>query len=194
MTWRHPRSLAADVRRLAFWIGPALVITAALIAFAWTLPLMTVTRFWMWSDRISIIGALGGLWREQEYFLFAILFVFSVPFPLGKLAAGLWIWSRVDADSAQARAAVGIVQALGKWSMLDVFVVALAVVSLKITVVADVGVHSGIYVFAVGIGASMILMHLLERALVPDRPRRGLPRSGARNRPDAERPGSSPEA
>ncbi len=162
-SWRHPRSLAAAANTI--WLGPALVATAAILIAAWLLPLMTVTRFWLWSDHISIIGALKGLWSDREYFLLAILFLFSMLFPVVKLAAALWIWARVDARSDAARGAVGWLQFLGKWSMLDVFVVALAVVSIKLSIVSNVGVHAGIYVFCIAIALSMALTYWLERAL-----------------------------
>ncbi len=161
--WRHPRALAGSLR--SFWLGPALVATAALLVCAWLLPLMTVTRFWFWSDRVSILGALAGLWADREYFLLAILLLFSMVFPLAKLAAALWIWARVDARSAQAHRAVGWLQLLGKWSMLDVFVVALAVVSIKLSIVSNVGVHAGIHVFCGAIALSMVLTYWLERSL-----------------------------
>ncbi len=161
----NARSLAASRRTM--WLGPAMAAAGALLVLGWLLPVMTVTKFWFWSNRVSIVGALKGLWGDREFFLFAVILLFSMIFPIAKLAAGLWVWARIEAASPRARRVVGWIQVLGKWSMVDVFVVALAVVAIKISIVTDVAVHAGIYVFAAAIVVSMLLMHVLERALRP---------------------------
>jgi paraquat-inducible protein A len=160
---------ALAARRRTFWLGPAMVAAGAVLVAGWFLPIMTVTKFWFWSNRVSIYGALKGLWGDREFFLLAVLLLFSMVFPLLKLIAGLWVWARVDATSPRARRVVGWIQFLGKWSMVDVFVVALAVVAIKISIVSDVAVHAGVYVFSAAIVLSMGLMHGLERALRPPR-------------------------
>jgi hypothetical protein len=38
-------------------------------------------------------------------------------------------------------------EAAGRWSMLDVFVVALIVVGVRTSLIDDVSVHAGVYVF-----------------------------------------------
>jgi paraquat-inducible protein A len=82
-----------------------------------------------------------------------------------KLLAGLFIWARLDAGAAAAHRALGFVQVLGKWSMVDVFVVALTVVAINITIVADVEVNAGIYMFCAAVFLSMVEMQLLERII-----------------------------
>ncbi len=55
------------------------------------------------------------------------------------------------------------IEALGRWSMLDVFVVALLVVTTKLGILADVEVHAGIYFFAASVLASMAASLLMNR-------------------------------
>ena len=59
---------------------------------------------------------------------------------------------------------------LGKWSMLDVFIVAIMIVLVKLGPLARVEPRSGVYVFAAAIGMSMLTtMYIdhLARQLVP---------------------------
>ena len=161
--WRHPDALAG--RPGAFWIGPLAMANLALLVAAWFLPIMTLTRFWFWSDRVSLWETAAGLLDQGEILLFAIVAGFSMVFPAAKLLAAGWVWARVDAASGEGHRAVRLMEALGRWSMIDVFVVALIVVAVKVSLVADVGVHSGIYVFAAAAAGSIALMAWIGRAL-----------------------------
>jgi paraquat-inducible protein A len=79
------------------------------------------------------------------------------------------VWARVDALNPRAHRAVGLVGALGKWSMVDVFVVALLVAAIQVSIITNVEVHAGIYVFSASVLASIALLHILERALAKPR-------------------------
>ena len=81
------------------------------------------------------------------YALFLILFVFTVCFPFVKINAMLllWLWPRLD--SAHAQRAFGFVVNLGRWSMLDVFVVAILVLTVKSSGVANIRVADGFFLF-----------------------------------------------
>jgi paraquat-inducible protein A len=160
---RH-HALAAT--RRYFWLGPALLITLGLLVAAWFLPTMTVERVpWVWRTKFSIWRVVESLYSERDYLICAVIVLFSMIFPVVKLVAGLWIWARVDALSPNARRAVGFVQAMGKWSMVDVFVVALVVAAVQVSIITNVAVHAGIYVFSGAVLASIALMHFLEKAL-----------------------------
>ncbi|MEN8198342.1 MAG: paraquat-inducible protein A, partial [Pseudomonadota bacterium] len=89
----------------------------------------------------------------------------SMVFPVVKLAAALFVWLRLDATSTKARRYLGFMQSLGRWSMVDVFVVALSVVAIKVSLISDVEVHAGVYVFSAAIFLSILVMHWLERLI-----------------------------
>ncbi len=161
--WRHPNALAG--RSAAFWIGPLAMANLVLLVVAWFLPIMTLTKFWFWSDRVSLWETASGLLLQGEILLFLIVAGFSMIFPAVKLLAAGWVWARVDAASPGGSRAVRLMEALGRWSMIDVFVVALIVVAVKVSLVTDVGVHSGVYVFAAAAALSIALMAWIGRAL-----------------------------
>ncbi|MEE9447898.1 MAG: paraquat-inducible protein A, partial [Arenicellales bacterium] len=57
------------------------------------------------------------------------------------------------------------IQKLGKWSMLDVFVVAVLVVAVKLRAIAEVQMHYGLYAFAVSVLLTMWLSSKLSKYL-----------------------------
>jgi len=91
------------------------------------------------------------LWNAGELFLFLILFVFTICFPFVKLNAllALWLYPGLTAD--QARTFFKFVSHLGKWSMLDVFVVAILVLTVKSAGLASIQVSSGFFLFFVSV-------------------------------------------
>ena len=115
------------------------------------LPFTSVTKLWLFQDQISVYHGLIILWRAGELFLFLILFVFTLCFPLVKLTAMLvlWLYPRVGADHA--RTLFHFVSNLGKWSMLDVFVVAILVLTIKSSGVANIRVSEGFFLFFVSV-------------------------------------------
>lgn len=139
-----------------------------LIVAGWLLPFMSVTTFFVFSGEISILDAMAQLLEAEEFALFAIVAVFTVVFPITKftLAAHLWA-TAAPGDPAAARRAA-LLEGLGKWSMLDVFLTALLVVSIKTSGLSGLTVHAGVYFFAGGVVLSMLLVGRLVRRLRPD--------------------------
>ncbi len=162
---RHPNSLAAAGTAVDRLIGPALVVAGGLLVLGWVLPFMTVRTFFVFSGEMSILGAIQRLWEGGEHVLFAILVVFTVLFPLAKMTLAFVIWLRVDPASPRALRLVRWVEGFGRWSMLDVFLAALLVVTIKTSVGSDVWVHAGIYVFAGAVVLSMIAVQGLAMRL-----------------------------
>ena len=111
------------------------------------LPFTAVTKLWLFENQISVYRGLIVLWKADELFLFLILFVFTICFPFIKINAllALWLYPGLKAD--QAKAFYKFVSHLGKWSMLDVFVVAILVLTVKATGVASIKVGHGFFLF-----------------------------------------------
>lgn len=115
------------------------------------LPFTSVTKLWLFQNQISVYHGLIILWQAGELFLFLILFVFTVCFPFVKLTAMLvlWLYPRVGAEHA--RNMFHFVSNMGKWSMLDVFVVAILVLTIKSSGIADIRVGDGFFLFFVSV-------------------------------------------
>jgi paraquat-inducible protein A len=115
------------------------------------LPFTSVTKLWLFQNQISVYHGLIILWQAGELFLFLILFVFTICFPFVKLTAMLvlWLYPRVGAEHA--RTMFHFVSNMGKWSMLDVFVVAILVLTIKSSGIADIRVGDGFFLFFVSV-------------------------------------------
>lgn len=156
MATGHPNSLAAAAHGPDRLLGWLVLIAGALLLLGWTLPIMTVNKLWFLTERVSILEGTARLWREGEVFLFAVIAVFSIVFPLLKLGLALFLWYWVDAGSSALGHSLGWIERLGRWSMLDVFAVALTVVAVQVSLITDVTVHAGIYAFAAAILLSIL--------------------------------------
>jgi paraquat-inducible protein A len=115
------------------------------------LPFTSVTKLWLFQNQISVYHGLIILWQAGEMFLFLILFVFTVCFPFVKLTAMLvlWLYPHVGADHA--RRMFHFVSNMGKWSMLDVLVVAILVLTIKSSGIANIRVADGFFLFFVSV-------------------------------------------
>lgn len=143
----------------------AIVVTLALLAAGLALPVMTVDRFFVFSQRFSILESLDALWRAREYLLFAAVGLFSVVFPVGKLAACLWLWLAADISSAGFGKLLVAIDHLGRWSMLDVFLLAILLVIVRTESVGSAHTAIGLYAFAAAVVASILIAQWIKAAV-----------------------------
>jgi paraquat-inducible protein A len=147
-----------------------LLIAAAFLLFGTGIffPFFHVTKFWVFDDAVSVVGGIITLFREGEYFLFAVLTLFTLVFPCVKLGLLAIVWLEREHDLARVRRLHGWVESLGKWSMLDVFVVAILIVAMKSAAVADIRLGAGLYLFTFSVIATQFasawVAGLLRRA------------------------------
>jgi paraquat-inducible protein A len=135
-----------------------ILVSLGTFLVALTLPLMQIEKkiLWKhWSNDYSVVTGVKGLFNDKEYVLAMVLFFFSIVFPLVKFVALSVIWM-VRLPEANRQKLLHLLGILGKWSMLDVLVVAILIVLVKIGPLAKVEAKSGVYVFAAAILLSMI--------------------------------------
>lgn len=114
-------------------------------------PFTSLTKLWLFENQVSVYQGLGILWRSGELFLFLILFVFTLCFPFVKINALLALWLYPGLSASHSRTFFKFVSNMGKWSMLDVFVVAILVLTMKSGGVANIRVQSGFFLFFVSV-------------------------------------------
>jgi paraquat-inducible protein A len=145
---------------------PTLIIVALLLFGTGVFfPFFHVTKFWVFDDGVSVVGGIITLFREGEYFLFAVLTLFTLVFPCVKLGLLAVVWLEREHDLARVRRLHGWVESLGKWSMLDVFVVAILIVAMKSAAVADISIGSGLYLFTFSVIATQFASAWVARHL-----------------------------
>lgn len=143
------------------WFKLSVLLSGGLFLIGIWLPMLHVTQLFVFHDDVSILSGLLELIRHGEIFLFLIIALFSVVFPLAKLI-WLYIVGRVG-TSPKTYKVTKWLEALGRWSMLDVFVVAQLVVLVKMGKVADVQLGVGLYCFVISIISMIILTSYLKK-------------------------------
>ena len=142
---------------------PVLIfVSSVLLLTGLLLPLMHVEKMVFWNNEYSILTGIAGLFHDGEYFLAALLLFFSVIFPIVKIM-GLWVLWVTRLDPQQRSRFLEWLGILGKWSMLDVFVVAILIVAAKLGPLASVEPRAGIYVFCAAIFLAILITIWVER-------------------------------
>lgn len=154
---------AEKTRRFVAPLGLAAAI--ALFFAGVSFPFFNVQKFWVFQDKVSVLSGLVNLAQADEWFLFVIIFLFTIIFPIVKLAGLATVWWARGRDDERADQTLRWVSHLGKWSMLDVFVVAILVVTLKSASVAKMTLGVGIYLFTASVILTQLIAMRLERRL-----------------------------
>ena len=141
---------------------PLLILSAfILLGTGLSLPLFHVTQMVFWKGSYSVITSIQELFKQKEYFLGGIILLFSVVFPITKLLSLFVLWTAKLSDPKRL-AGLRWLEFLGKWSMLDVLILALTIVAVKLKSLATVRPQEGVYVFSVAILLSMIATMQIE--------------------------------
>ncbi|MCP5413126.1 MAG: paraquat-inducible protein A [Chromatiaceae bacterium] len=134
-----------------------------LLLYGLDAPILTLEKFYFFSTTTSLLSALRQLAAEAEWGLFVLIGLFSVVFPIVKILLLFLVWNVDTAQGAAHRRHLGWLATYSKWSMLDVFVVALLVVSVKLGALAEAHVGVGIYAFAASVVLTMLLSAWIGR-------------------------------
>jgi paraquat-inducible protein A len=164
----------ADKRRARPSAGPAAIRTVAVgvmiigatasLVLGLTLPIIELTYFYVWSDTHSFVSIVRALYAEQELFLASILVVFSMLFPAIKLLYLLVAYTTMATGGGARQRMLNRMSWLGKWSMLDVLVLALVIFYVKASALTEAAALPGIYFFSAAVLMTMIAYALVEHS------------------------------
>ena len=138
------------------YLQVGLLISFCLLLVGLFAPIITFKKFVLVQNTFSVIGGVTELFNERKLFLFFVITVFSVLLPLlklGVLAQILFRHHKTDKLTTYLQ----WMHLYGKWSMLDVFVVAVLVVVVKLGFIASVEMRYGLYAFAAAVLLTMII-------------------------------------
>lgn len=144
------------------WDVPALiVVSTGLLIAGLSLPVMRTTKLVFWKDEYSIWSGIRALFEESHFGLGVLLLFFSVVFPFAKLAAlgGIWF---VPMKAGWRQRTLFWLKVLGKWSMLDVFVIAVIIVISQMGGVVEAEARIGVYIFGGAIIGSMLASFMVD--------------------------------
>jgi paraquat-inducible protein A len=170
--WRCPRCGFAlharkphSVQRTVAW----LLAAAVLYVPANLLPVMA-TQSILGRESHTIVGGIIELWGSGSRELALIVFIASIAVPLLKittLALLAWTAHRRSLWRQRERAALyRLVETVGHWSMLDVFVVVLLVGMVHFGVLASVEPEAGLLAFGAVVVATMLASSSFDPRLI----------------------------
>lgn len=151
---------------------------AALILYvpANLLPIMITSQLGRTLES-TIIGGVLHLWELGSYPVALVILVASVLIPIGKLASlGLLCWAVIRGGATTARQRTTlyrITELVGKWSMVDVFVVAVLVALIQMGGVMAVRPGTAALAFAGVVITTMLAAESFDPRLIWDQAEAG---------------------
>ncbi|MES9965446.1 MAG: paraquat-inducible protein A [Candidatus Sedimenticola sp. 20ELBAFRAG] len=134
-----------------------LIVAALLLYIGLTAPMITIEKFIFISNSFSVSSGVAELYKNGETMLFLIIGIFSILLPILKLLLLFVLINPMQRKSQKMKRYLHLMHDYGRWSMLDVFVVAVMVVSVKLDAIAKVHVHSGLYAFGIAVLLTMLV-------------------------------------
>lgn len=147
------------------FIGLEVLVSGVLLFLAWTLPLMSVKSWVFFEEKVSLFSVTARLYDDGLGLLAFVVFFFAIVFPAVKflVLSSVWFNSWSDETSDRFNRRLDLFDLLGKWSMLDVFIVAVVIVGFQSSLVSEASLHPGLYCFAGSILLSMVALTDLKR-------------------------------
>jgi len=166
---RKPSSLARTL---------ALTVASLLLYFpANLLPIMDVSGI-KGTGASTILGGVVTFWHHGSYLVAAIIFTASVLIPVAKLIALFWLCHitkaqrkrpPTNADALAATKVYRLTELVGRWSMVDVFVVAVLVATVQFSGVMQIRPGGAALAFAGVVVLTMLAALSYDPRLVWDR-------------------------
>jgi paraquat-inducible protein A len=157
----------------AFAIAAAIMLVPANF-----LPILT-TQTSGRSRTDTIFSGTVELWNQGLWAIAAIVFIASIVIPLLKLVGLGWLLLQARRgamrNARQLTRLYGALDVIGRWSMLDVFLVAFLSGVVRFGVFSTVEPRSGIVAFAIAVVLTVLAMHAFDP--------RVLWRSGSKEQP-----------
>ena len=142
-----------EAKHLRLLLGiTLLLLVAGLLA-----PIITLNKFIVIENTFSVLSGTLELLKDGQFFLFILIAGFSIVMPLLKLAVLHKLLTTKETESNNINRYLHWMHLYGKWSMLDVFVVAVLVVAVKLGAIASVDMRYGLYLFAAAVVLTMVV-------------------------------------
>ena len=156
-------TIAEQFPRTAKAVQLVLVLTLVLFIAGISLPILTITKLLIVSNEVSILTGLYQLIEERQYFIFVVIFLFSIALPVLKLYYLFLLSSKKTSENQTYAKYLHLMHRYGRWSMLDVFVVAILIMTVKLGAIASVIIESGMFYFTAAVILLMIITSLMVK-------------------------------
>jgi len=149
----------------------ALTIAAALLYLpANLLPIMTVDTLTGGDDPNTILGGVVTFWNSGSYPVAVIIFVASVVIPILKILTLfiLCVAARRNRRAISATKVYRLTEIVGRWSMVDVFVVAILVSVVQLDSLMSIRPGPAALAFSGVVILTMLAAHTFDQRLIWD--------------------------
>ena len=150
-----PRQAA---RRL-WWL---LLLASLLLGIGLIAPMLTISQFIVIRSSFSVVSGIYELLKNGQIILFVVVTAFSVVLPILKILLLFKLVSPNQGHSEKHTRYLQLMHAYGRWSMLDVLVVAVLIVAVKLGTIASVEIHYGLSVFGTAV---LLIMYITDRVV-----------------------------
>ncbi|MEE2681845.1 MAG: paraquat-inducible protein A [Planctomycetota bacterium] len=154
-----PNRLSTEAGRKGILIPLGLLTVLAANICALLVPFLTI-RF-MGTKEYKLIESVKLMWEAKIYLVAFLIVGFSIIFPLFKTISLLIIWFTRMKPLRRNRF-IQLLEAAGKWSMFDIFVVTLLMVISTNQVFINTEPRYGLFLFIIAIIGNMIMSRLME--------------------------------
>ncbi len=142
----------------------ALIATILAFLFFWPailLPILEVERFGL-RHQSSILGGAFELLRSGEWFVGAVVLLFSVVLPFVKIVMLLELTVIGMLPRPHRAMTYRFMELLGRWSMLDVLLLALLVMLVKVGSLVAFHIRFAVFPFVVCVALTMLASWMLD--------------------------------
>ena len=145
---------------MRFFLALIFLGSAFCLWFGLTEPALSVTSFYLFGERYSILQGIEAFREDGQVWLAVFLLTVSVVFPAAKILVSLLVLITGCAGPL-ARASTAFLSWIGKWSMADVFVLAVTVMLIDGRLLSMADLHVGAGLFAAAVLLSIVGGQLL---------------------------------
>lgn len=131
-----------------FVLSFLIILATVFFALGVILPVIRFTTVYVWTKEHSIATIIYALYQNEEFFLCAVLFVFSILFPFLKLFYLMTLVTSPDLSPEFRQRSISTMEWLGRYSMTDVMVLALMIFYVNSSGYTEASVQPGVYYFA----------------------------------------------
>jgi paraquat-inducible protein A len=138
-----------------------LVLAPICLAAGLTLPIVQFDRLYFFTEAPSLVELVAGLWRGGDTGLAFVVGLFSIVLPMAKL---VWLAAEFLPLHRPSGFLARVMPFLGRWSMMDVMLVALVVFAAKTSGLAVAITQPGLWFYAASALMAGVLPLLQSRA------------------------------
>ena len=164
---KRPGTLSAGSTGRTKLIPWVLLVSFIFNVIALIVPFLKIDTFLSSEKIYSLPHSVALMWDARLYAIALLILGFSIIFPFVKLAVLSYIWF-VSTSIEGRKRLLHRIKPLGKWSLLDVFVVIIILVLTNNQTFISTSPLSGIYLFLTAIILSLAVAEFINKLLYPD--------------------------